>query len=292
MDSKLTIVTINYNNANGLATTIESVVSQTYKAFEYIVIDGGSTDGSKDVIEKYASKIDYWVSEQDEGIYHAMNKGIRQAKGEYLLFLNSGDHLIEKDILQQVVTELDGNTSFIACDIRIQKDNQCIIKRHPDDISFEYIYTYSLAHQSIFIHRSIFTKYGYYNEDNKIISDWEIFFRAIALNGDSYKRVPIILSNYDGNGISSNIQELSREKEKVTRKYLHKLIKDEEDMYLLKSIWHPNKRINYLIKIEQSFILSIFLNKLLGLLLWLTKNPYFHKIEQLLLSHIKKVYNK
>ena len=85
---KVSVITINYNNCDGLSRTIESVVKQSFKEYEYIVIDGGSTDGSADVIRKYADKIDYWVSESDKGIYNAMNKGIDVAKGEYCNFMN------------------------------------------------------------------------------------------------------------------------------------------------------------------------------------------------------------
>ena len=88
---KLSVITINFNNRDGLRKTIESVVNQTYNDFEYIIIDGGSTDGSVDVIKEYADRIDYWVSEPDKGIYNAMNKGIDVAKGEYCIFMNSGD---------------------------------------------------------------------------------------------------------------------------------------------------------------------------------------------------------
>jgi glycosyltransferase involved in cell wall biosynthesis len=88
---KLSVITINYNNAIGLRKTIESVVNQTFRDYEYIIIDGGSTDGSVDVIKEYADKIDYWVSEPDKGIYNAMNKGVAAAHGEYTNFLNSGD---------------------------------------------------------------------------------------------------------------------------------------------------------------------------------------------------------
>ena len=97
---KLSIITVNLNNREGLRKTAESVVSQTYKDYEWIVIDGGSTDGSKELIEQYAEHISYWVSEPDKGIYNAMNKGIRQAHGEYFLFLNSGDSLCDDDIVE------------------------------------------------------------------------------------------------------------------------------------------------------------------------------------------------
>ena len=98
----LSIITINYNNLEGLKKTIESVCSQTYRDYEWIVIDGGSTDGSRELIEENKSHIHYWVSEPDNGIYHAMNKGIAQAKGDYCQFLNSGDYYIAPNTLQQV----------------------------------------------------------------------------------------------------------------------------------------------------------------------------------------------
>ena len=99
---RYTIITINYNNKEGLERTIKSTAKQTFKNFEYIVIDGGSTDGSVEVIKQYASEIDFWVSEKDNGIYHAMNKGVSHAHGDYLLFMNSGDTFHSPDVLNSV----------------------------------------------------------------------------------------------------------------------------------------------------------------------------------------------
>ncbi|MEP7170167.1 MAG: glycosyltransferase, partial [Bacteroidota bacterium] len=96
------IITVNLNNAAGLKKTIESVVTQTFNDVEYIIIDGASTDGSKEVIKNYETKISYWVSEKDTGIYNAMNKAIKKAKAEYCLFLNSGDSLTNKKVLNDV----------------------------------------------------------------------------------------------------------------------------------------------------------------------------------------------
>ena len=98
---KLSIITINFNDAKGLEKTIQSVINQTYKDFEYIVVDGASTDGSVDVIKKYSNKLTHWVSEPDTGIYNAMNKGTRMASGEYCLYLNSGDFLADNDVLEK-----------------------------------------------------------------------------------------------------------------------------------------------------------------------------------------------
>ncbi len=119
---KLSIITVNLNNSAGLRKTIESIVKQTFKDFEYIIIDGGSTDGSAEVIKEFADKITYWVSEPDKGIYNAMNKGILHAKGEYLLFLNSGDWLADDDLLSKVFCEprtadiIYGHMNFVSGD--------------------------------------------------------------------------------------------------------------------------------------------------------------------------------
>lgn len=101
----ISIITINFNNKNGLIKTLNSVISQTCKEFEWIIIDGGSTDGSKELLENYSEHITYWVSEPDNGIYHAMNKGIRVAKGDYLQFLNSGDYLANNKTIEDFYNE-------------------------------------------------------------------------------------------------------------------------------------------------------------------------------------------
>jgi glycosyltransferase involved in cell wall biosynthesis len=103
---KLSIITINKDNARGLEKTIQSVMGQTYNDFEYIVIDGASSDDSVDIIKRYADRMTYWVSEPDTGIYNAMNKGIRKAQGEYCLFLNSGDVLINSNSLKDAFEEI------------------------------------------------------------------------------------------------------------------------------------------------------------------------------------------
>jgi glycosyltransferase involved in cell wall biosynthesis len=104
---KLSIITINYNNVKGLEKTINSVVNQSYNDFEYIIIDGGSTDGSVDIIKKHENKIVFWVSEPDNGIYDALNKGVKHSNGEYLLFLNGDDCLIDDAILQKISYHLE-----------------------------------------------------------------------------------------------------------------------------------------------------------------------------------------
>jgi glycosyltransferase involved in cell wall biosynthesis len=133
----LSIITINYNNRPGLQKTFNSVLGQFYKDFEYIIIDGGSTDGSKELIEKNATAFSYWVSEKDQGIYNAMNKGIIKAKAKYLLFLNSGDFLVDEKSLESI--SLSSHDEDIICaDIKINEMGRHWIKKAPDSLSFDY----------------------------------------------------------------------------------------------------------------------------------------------------------
>ena len=113
---QISIITINYNNASGLEKTIRSVVEQTYNEYEYIIIDGASSDKSKEVIQEYQRYIDFWCSEKDSGIYNAMNKGIQKASGEYLLFLNSGDVLNNSAVLADIHGFLSGE-DFVYGDL-------------------------------------------------------------------------------------------------------------------------------------------------------------------------------
>ena len=194
---KLSIITINMNNAAGLKKTIESVLEQTFTDYEYIVIDGGSSDGSVDVIKQYADRITYWVSEPDNGIYHAMNKGIIQAKGEYCQFLNSGDWILASHGLQYI---FDKNPveDICFCDVQYGKDEQ----KFTDRLSLLTFVESSFSHQASFIKRSLFSTYGLYNEKNKIISDWEFFIKTIIISQCSYLHIPFTLLYIDTNGIS------------------------------------------------------------------------------------------
>lgn len=173
---KLSIITINYNNKHGLQKTINSVISQIYKEFEWIIIDGGSTDGSKELIEQYTDYITYWVCEPDKGIYNAMNKGIEVAKGEYLLFLNSGDYLVSVYTLEHVLCK-----SFQADIVygNLLYDKKKVERApgfHNDYIACIDLIKGTLFHPSTFIKRELFEKYGYYDETLKIVADWKFFY--------------------------------------------------------------------------------------------------------------------
>jgi glycosyltransferase involved in cell wall biosynthesis len=203
---KLSIITINYNNLEGLQRTVESVVNQTWQDFEYIVIDGDSTDGSKEIIEQYQDKIDYWVSEPDKGIYNAMNKGIRAAKGEYLQFLNSGDCLIDDNILKKVFKRTN-TEDFLYGDCKVlEKDNQSEkykIWKNPDFLNWSNAFDVMLNHQSMFIKKKLLIEDNYNETDYKIISDWVHWFKHIFINNETYYYLNCVVSLYDINGLSS-----------------------------------------------------------------------------------------
>lgn len=223
----LSIITINYNNAQGLKKTMDSVVNQSFKNFEYIIIDGGSTDNSKQIIEQYQSKVTYWVSEKDKGIYNAMNKGIQQTKGNYLLFLNSGDYLADDNVLDNVFK------SNITADIAygnmlIEHSNGAIEQGYmPDKITFKQMIVDTLWHPVSFIKKSLFDKYGLYNEELKIVSDYDFFFKTIIMNSVSTQHIGLTISVYNLNGLSSlpeNKVKEHTERKKVITSYLPSLI--------------------------------------------------------------------
>ena len=200
---KLSIITVNLNNVEGLKKTAESIVSQTFQDFEWIVIDGGSTDGSKELIEQYSEHIAYWCSEKDSGIYNAMNKGIRHAKGDYLNFMNSGDLLYGEDTLESVfanasyenVDVLYGNEVLIDGEGKVVKEIKL-----SDDLSFYYLVYCSIRHQASFISRQLLIDTGY-SEEYKIVSDL-VFFINMALQGRAFKHIDINISRFQTGGVT------------------------------------------------------------------------------------------
>jgi glycosyltransferase involved in cell wall biosynthesis len=210
---QLSIITINLNNNYGLKKTIDSVLSQTFNNFEFIVIDGGSLDGSVEVLKEYLSGMVNWISETDAGIYNAMNKGIAKADGEYILFLNSGDFLVNNDVLKSVFSNSELVDIMSGDTLLINKAGKKKIIPAPEEFNLQNALMFGLAHASTFIRTSLFDRFGNYNEERKIISDWEFFVKAIVINKVSYKRIPITISYFDSNGISNKCQQLL-EKEK------------------------------------------------------------------------------
>jgi len=199
----VSIITVNYNNAVGLEATIKSVVDQTWQDFEFIIIDGGSTDESKKLIAKYADKIAYWCSEKDDGIYHAMNKGIKAAKGEYLYFLNSGDLIYAPSTLKSVSEKLN-TTDIVYGNLLIVEPDKQWVKFYNEKLSFEYFVRDTLPHQGSFIKRALFTQIEFYDEGLKIVADWKFFLLAVIRFKVSVIYINEVICRYDRTGISAN----------------------------------------------------------------------------------------
>ena len=202
---KLSIITINYNNIEGFRKTIESVVSQTMCNFEWIIIDGGSTDGSRELIENNSEYISYYVSEPDKGIYNAMNKGIMASHGDYLLFLNSGDYLYDENVIKQVIPLLKDRDIYVGRINSLGKDNASEEEQadfSPEGILRKLTFTW-IPHQASFFKRTLFDTYGMYREDQRIVSDWWAFFYSLVIGRATIGALPLIISNYDIDGISA-----------------------------------------------------------------------------------------
>ena len=207
---KYSIITVNYNNKDGLRKTIESVIHQSFHDFEYIIIDGGSTDGSADVLKEYDAQIDYWVSEPDKGIYNGMNKGIVQAKGEYLNFMNSGDCFYDASVLQRV-TDYDSKADIITGrDYHYsEKKKHGHASVQPSRLTMMHFFVATLDHQSSFIRRHLFAK-SQYREDYRLVSDWIFFTEKVVAEGRQVQLIPDIVCRREEGGVSQQQRELNR----------------------------------------------------------------------------------
>ena len=199
----ISIITVVYNGEKFLEETIESVISQSYANVEYIIIDGGSTDGTIDIIKKYEDKIDYWASEKDNGIYEAMNKGIELATGKWINFMNSGDSFYDNNILQNIFTkesleEVDiiyGNIQVVypgTNKTRVVKAGKLENLSRGSQFS----------HQSSFILSSLQKKYPY-NLSNRIGADFEFYYNQY-IKGKCFKYINITVAKYSAGGLSDN----------------------------------------------------------------------------------------
>lgn len=268
---KLSIITINYNNLEGLKRTVENVVSQTWKEFEYIIIDGGSTDGSAEYLIENKEAFTYCVSEPDNGIYHAMNKGIKEAKGEYLLFLNSGDHFFNLDSLKENHNFLKQN-DLVCFDLKIISDDSNDVVRFPQEIKFSDLYVssyYSLLHPSTFIKNDLFKTVGLYDEEFKIVSDWKFFMLALFKFNCSYFKVDTTLTCFYLGGISSGNDNYI-EREAVLQADFKALLSDYDELIFQRNLLNTN-RYRMLQEIENTFwgrkIISLFLRSYIVLFL-------------------------
>ena len=235
----LSIITINRNNAIGLRKTLQSVASQTYTEFEYIIIDGASTDGSVDVIKEYEPRFAHltWVSEPDTGIYNAMNKGIRMATSDYIQILNSSDCLASEDVIEKMLAALEKSVRpsiFYGNMVKCFPDGHQIIDKGfaGQEITMMGMYTGTLNHDPTYISRDLFDKYGYYDENLKIVSDWKWYLQAIIIGCEKPKYTDMNVTLFDMTGISETNKELDmEERKKVLEQLFPKTILADYEQY-------------------------------------------------------------
>lgn len=221
MNIKVTVITINLNNAEGLKRTIDSVVKQSLQNIEYLVIDGGSTDGSLDIIKEYADKINFWVSEKDNGIYEAMNKGIRQSTGYYLTFLNSGDHYSNSFSLEKLWNSSE-KKDLIYGNICVIEKSKKWIKKYPPKLSFKYLAVDTLPHPASLISKKLFDDIGFFDASLKVVADWKFFILAVIKYKASYVYVDENIAQFYFDGISSDMGNqslLKKERNKTLIEY-------------------------------------------------------------------------
>lgn len=263
--TKISIITVNYNDKAGLEKTLRSVTSQTLKDFEYVVIDGGSNDGSKELIESYTDKIDYWISEPDKGVYSAMNKGIKAANGEFVLFMNGGDLFYDTQVLENVEKMLVSEYDIFYGDNFKVKDNAKRKKTYPEQLSFSFFYTSSLNHQSTFIRRKLFFDHFLYKENYKIVADWDFFIYTICKQNVPYKYLNCTISEYDFTGISSSEKSrntIAQEKEATMKMYFPLFVEDYKQVAELNS-----KRVQQVFHIKNSPVAWKILKSTISVLL-------------------------
>ncbi|MDQ8004873.1 MAG: glycosyltransferase family 2 protein [Pedobacter sp.] len=228
----LSVITINLNNFEGLKKTMTSVFKQTYQNFEYIIIDGASSDGSVALIKEYQEKINYWISEKDSGIYQAMNKGIKQANGKFLLFLNSGDTLYHPNILTETAAKIkDDNANIFYTDVNFvdEKLKFAWIKTYPKTVSDSFFIKSSLCHQTMFIEKRLFEEIGLYKENYQLSGDWIFSFDAFK-KGSVFKKIDeIVLCNFVLNGFSSDYKLSQKER----GNFLHQCYPQYSEQYRL-----------------------------------------------------------
>ena len=219
---KFSIITVCLNEVSGIQMTCESIVKQTYLNYEWIVIDGASTDGTLEIIESYRHSINMLISEPDKGIYDAMNKGIGKARGEYLIFINGGDAFATVNALA-LATQAP-QTEIIYGDLRLDTFDGEVLE-YSDNFLARDLINSMLPHQATFYSRELFVAYGRYNTSFRVAADYELNARLISRHSVSRTHIsePIAIFNRDGISNSAS-HKLIRKKEnhQIRRKYFRR----------------------------------------------------------------------
>lgn len=222
----ISVITINYNNKEGLSRTIKSVMTQSCKDYEFIIIDGGSTDGSVNIIKENECRINYWISEPDGGIYPAMNKGVQTAHGEYCIFMNSGDIFYNEDVLKNIIS-LNIKADIVCGDLNIGNKKIC---PSPDTVTMRYLFATTMYHQASLIKTDILKRIPY-DETLRVVGDWKFFLDALIFNNCSYEHIHLVIAIFEEGGFSTqNKNKADEEREIILKdKFPHRILKDFED---------------------------------------------------------------
>lgn len=227
---KLSIITINYNNAADLLKTINSVLEQSWMDYEFLIIDGGSTDGSLEHIKKVQDRLGYWVSEKDRGVFHAMNKGLEMAQGEYVFMLNAGDYFSDAEVLSRTFGSGINQEDILFGDVYRSADGKIFESSiFPDKLTFNFFRKGSLSHQSTFIKRDLHRLIGLYDEQLRFCADWKFFLLAICKYNVSYRHLPFMVAVCDCGGLTcspANFPAMATECNIVMEQYFPTFLHD------------------------------------------------------------------
>jgi glycosyltransferase involved in cell wall biosynthesis len=240
---KLSIITICKNDPEGLKNTIKSVIKQNWNDYEHIIIDGTDDDSTVQILEEYKNSL--ITRESDTGIYNAMNKGTLKASGKFLLYLNSGDELYETNTLERVFEILSNDIDIAFGDIELIKNNNIDQVKLPDQLDSTFFIRKSLPHPSTFIKRDLILNLGGYDEKYRIVADYAFFVKAFLLNNIKYKHIPIVVSKFKMDGVSSkaeNLPKIKKERDmaffgQLPELYSETIINYQSTELLRKSRW-------------------------------------------------------
>lgn len=220
-----TIITINLNNKKGLERTIKSVLCQRFTDFEFIVVDGVSSDGSQEFILEHQSKITKVIIEKDSGVYDAMNKGLAHATGKYIQFLNSGDSLKDEHALESIAKQVNGE-DLIYTDVELLEGDQLVAMKFPSELSWRFQMTDMICHQAIFASSALFQKTGKFDLNYRVYADYDWLMKAIRKQRAVYKHIPGFHIIYEAGGISATTDKSKQltEKDKIHDAYFSPLL--------------------------------------------------------------------
>lgn len=245
---KLSIITVNFNNPTGLEETIISVINQTNKDFEYIIVDGASTKGDVDIIKRYSKDITKWVSEPDTGIYNAMNKGANMANGDYLLFMNSGDTMYCNETVDNIY-KATFDEDFVEGIIAFKNSSKLHYPAKEINLSY-YLFVTNNYHQASLIKRTLLLE-NPYDESYRIAADMKFNIQNIICNNCSYKSIDVIISTYEGQGVSMTVKHDDERKRLLEELIPKRILEEYERMHFIK-MWPASRLWKILYKLGHS----------------------------------------